>query len=182
MSTLSRKLKSLGACDEAIDWAIDYATLADAWQACERGDWMLWLCARMEYKAGWPMRKEIVLAACDCASLALPVYEQKFPSDDRVRHCIEVIRRWAHGEVTLKELRKVKNAVYAAADAAAAAAVCAAEAVYAADAAYAAAAADAAYAAAAAHAAHAAHAAAAILKQCADICRSKLKIGELESK
>ena len=189
MSTLARQLKAIGACEKAVVWAKDYKTLHSAWKACERGDWMLWLCGNMEGKKGWPTRRQIVLVACDCAELALPIYEKKYPNDKRVRECIEVTRKWANGEATIKEVRQARSAAAdAAAYAAAYAAADAADAAYAA--AYAAAAAayaDAAYADAAAYAAdavatYAAYAAYAddarlrTYKQCADFCRKRLKI------
>ena len=36
-------LKSLGACQEALDWAdaSNFMTLQEAWDACERGDWLM---------------------------------------------------------------------------------------------------------------------------------------------
>ena len=109
-------------------WAKDYKTLRSAWEACERVDWMLWLCAKMEGKKGWSTRQQIVLVACDCAELVLPIYEKKYPDDKRVRNCIEVTRKWANGKATIEEVRQARRAAddaYAAAadgDAAAAAA------------------------------------------------------------
>ena len=41
---LATMLCRLGACPEAVEWAKPYATLQQAWDACERPDWMLWLC------------------------------------------------------------------------------------------------------------------------------------------
>ena len=125
-------------------WAKDYKTLRSAWEACERVDWMLWLCAKMEGKKGWSTRQQIVLVACDCAELVLPIYEKKYPDDKRVRNCIEVTRKWANGKATIEEVRQARRAAaYAAAYAAYAAAYAAADdaaAYAAADAAYAAAA------------------------------------------
>ena len=36
-------LKSSGACKEAIDYADQYDYLQEAWDNCERGEWMMWL-------------------------------------------------------------------------------------------------------------------------------------------
>ena len=194
MSTLARSLKAIGACGEAVVWAKDYKTLRSAWKACERGDWMLWLCGKMEGKKGWSTRQQIVLVACDCAELVLPIYEKKYPDDKRVRNCIEVTRKWANGKATIEEVRQARRAAYAAAAAAYAAAADAYAAAYAAAAAADAAAyaAYAAYAAAAAYAYAAAYAAAAAAdadaaaadaaarlrtyKQCAEFCRKRLNI------
>jgi len=43
------RLMKLDACNEAVVWAREYPTLEAAWAACERGDWMLWLLARVGY-------------------------------------------------------------------------------------------------------------------------------------
>ncbi|MFO0474195.1 MAG: putative immunity protein, partial [Alphaproteobacteria bacterium] len=77
------------------------------WADCERPDWLLWWAAHSV------PRQELVLAACDCAELALRYVPQ---GEDRPRLAIETARRWARGEATVKEVR--------AADAAALAAVC----------------------------------------------------------
>ena len=114
MSTLARQLKAIGACKEAVLWAKDYKTLRSAWEACERVDWMLWLCAKMEGKKGWSTRRQIVLVACDCAELVLPIYEKKYPDDKRVRNCIEVTRKWANGKATIEEVRQARRAAAAA--------------------------------------------------------------------
>ena len=66
----NKLMRSLKACEEARVWA-NGKTLAEIWEQCERGDWMLWLCGNMADKDGWPTRKELVLAACSCAERAL---------------------------------------------------------------------------------------------------------------
>lgn len=43
MNELTKSLKHIGACSEAIEWAKPYDTLQAAWDACDRSDWMLWL-------------------------------------------------------------------------------------------------------------------------------------------
>lgn len=162
MATLARQLKAISACEEAVLWAKDYKTLGSAWKACERGDWMLWLCGKMSGGKGWPTRQQIVLVACDCAELVLPIYEKKYPNDKRVRDCIEMTRKWANGKATIEEVRQARSAS-----------------AYAAYASYA-------YAAYASYASAAAAAAAAYAadgpvrlrthKKCADFCRKQLTI------
>jgi hypothetical protein len=181
-SKLVLKLKRLGACEEAVEWAEPYSTLADAWEKCERGDWMLWLAGKARAKLC--TRQQLVLAACECARLALGHVPA---GEDRPRVAIETAERWARGEATLAEVRKAAAAAYATYAAYAAAAANAAAAAYAADAAdadaaYAAdAAADAAYADAADAAADAATAAAyaaadriKALREMADIVREQI--------
>lgn len=109
-SEVKTLLRELGACTEAVKWAHG-KTLAEIWATCDRADWMLWLCGRMVGKEGWPDRKALVLAACDCAATTLPVFEKKYPDDKRPRTAIETARKWAHGEATLEEIRADATAV-----------------------------------------------------------------------
>ena len=118
-----RKLRLLRACDEAIDWAKAYDTPQAMWNACERGDWMLWLAGKTTED-----QQKLVLAACECARLSLK-YAPK--GEKRPRVAIETAEKWARGEdgVTLTDVRSAADAAaaYAAAYAAAAAAAYAAD-------------------------------------------------------
>ena len=177
------------ACGNAVEWARKQPSAAAAWKSCERGDWMLWLAGK--WCETETERKRLVLAACECARLALPHVKK---GELRPLRAIETAEQWARGEngVTLGDVRAARRAAGAAYAAGAAAAYAAdAAAAYAADAAAyaadaaayaaAAAAADAADAAAADAADAAAYAAAyaaadaaarkSILSQCADIVR-----------
>ena len=178
---LESLLEELGACSGAREWQRG-KSLAVAWNTCERGDHLLWFAMRMAGRKGWPTRKQVILAACDCAELALAVApkNEKAPAN-----AISTVRRWARGKATLREVR-------AAADACANAATYAAATYAAANTAYYAYATYAAYCAAnaAAYAANAAAYAAAsgnhlgVLKHCADLVRKRLKIptGKLKKK
>ena len=159
MTAFDELLVSLGACEDAREWAKG-KSFADVWNTCERGDWLLWLLAKMKDKPGWATHKQIVSAACDCAELSLKYVEV---GEERPRVAIETARKWVRGEATLEEVkkaaRKADRSAYDAAHAAHAADRSAYDAAHAAHAAsHAASAACAAYAAAA-HAAAAACAA-----------------------
>jgi len=65
---LGRILREYDVCEEALEWAEPYETLAEAWNACERGDWMIWLAAKAELCT----HEELVTVTCECAQLALP--------------------------------------------------------------------------------------------------------------
>ena len=65
MNDFIRLLKHAGACREAVEWAKPYATLQEAWDACERPDWMLWLCE--DTKRHEPECQRI---ACEFAEIA----------------------------------------------------------------------------------------------------------------
>lgn len=106
---LKRKLKSLGACEEAREW-LGKRDLETAWKECERPDWMIWLAGRIVD------RKLLVKTACKCAELALPIYEAKYPNDMRVRNCIAVTLKWVAGKASLGDVATARRA---AADAAA---------------------------------------------------------------
>ena len=114
-------LERLSACREAVEWAKAYYSIEDAWQVCERGDWMLWLAGRVSGKPWSDSRRPLTAAAVECARLALPIYEQRHPGDARVRECLDLFARWAGGEAIARaELGRVRTAATAATSAAAA--------------------------------------------------------------
>ena len=41
-------LKNLNACEDSIEWLSTQDNLEQAWYDCERGDWLLWLVARLK--------------------------------------------------------------------------------------------------------------------------------------
>jgi hypothetical protein len=148
----AKLLSRLGACREAIAWVGDMPSKR-AWETCERGDWLLWLSARVGVD-----RKLVVLAACDCAELAL----KHVPAgENRPREAIETARAWTRGEANIEQVRDAAAAADAAAAYAAAAADAAGAAAYAAEAA-----ADAADAAGAARTK--------VRRQCADLVRARI--------
>jgi hypothetical protein len=149
------KLVAMNACPDAVEWARGYPSLAAAWKACRRADWMLWLAGELCRTV--PARKRLVLAVCACARTALKYVPE---GEKRPLIAIQTAERWARGthSVTPEDVRATAYAAHASATHAAAAAAHA-SATHAAAAAYAYATA---YAAAAAHAsANATHAAAA---------------------
>ncbi|GAC1632802.1 MAG: hypothetical protein NVS9B14_06490 [Candidatus Acidiferrum sp.] len=120
-----RLCESHGACREGLEW-ITGKSLAEFWQTCERADWMLWLCGKMEGTKGWPTRQQIVLVACTFAESALEHFEKKYPEDKRPRKAIEAARAWAQGTGTIEDVKAHRAAAYDAAYAAYAAAAAAA--------------------------------------------------------
>ena len=99
-------LQELRACADAREWA-EGKDLAQVWQECQRGDWLLWLCVKMADHAGWPTRKEVVLAACACAEVALKYVR---PGEERPRIVIETVRRWTQGLAKIGEVRSAAAA------------------------------------------------------------------------
>ena len=158
-------IRAAGACNDARKWLRDQPDPVTAWNSCERGDWLLWIAARVITNP--QQRMIVVLAACDCAETALAYAPA---GEDRPRQCIETVRAWTRGEATIEQLRE-KRADAAAAYAAAAAADADAAAAYAA-AAYA----DADAAADAADAYAAADARTAHLQKLAAIVRNRIPL------
>jgi len=166
------KLEKTGACREAILYVKEQENYVKAWQNCPRGDWMLWIAAKLKVD-----KRLLTLAKGKCAETVLHLMRDQ-RSKDAVRAAID----YGHGIISDEQLRITDAAAYAAAAytaayAAYAAAYAAAAAYYAAAAAYAAYAAYyAAYAAAAAYATYDAACAARKQNQLqtANICREIL--------
>ena len=120
--SLADRLRGMGACSKAVEWAEPYGDdHARAWAECECGDWMLWLLGRLSGEPGSDARRRLVLAACACARLVLHLVPD---GEDRPRVAIETAERWARGEngVSLDDVRRAAYDFYASSSAAAPAA------------------------------------------------------------
>ena len=126
MASIRDNLIRLDACPPAVTWASRRRNPQKAWAECQDGSWMLWLIGRCTTSAPWSdERKPLAAASVACARLALPIYETRYPGDDRVRRCLDVTEAWTRGEATVGELQAARSAAaaasaYAATDAAAA--------------------------------------------------------------
>ena len=107
------KLKALGACEEAITFASKFNTFQEAWDACNRSDWMLWI---IENKS-WFTDNELRLFAVRCARDV-----QHLMKDKRSITAIDVAENYANGQATNYELDAARAAARDAAMAAWAAA------------------------------------------------------------
>ena len=94
-ATLER-LKQLGACAEAIEFAARYRSPEAAWDACHRVDWLIWYAI----KAGVP-NQLVVRATCACVRTALKYVPEDEPQP---RTLIEMSERWCDGLATLEEV------------------------------------------------------------------------------
>ncbi len=101
---LRQFLASRSACQPAMDWLGDRDS-GQMWADCERPDWLLWWAAHAV------PRQELVLAACDCAELALRFVPA---NEHRPRLAIETARRWATGEATVEEVDAARVAAISA--------------------------------------------------------------------
>jgi len=102
------------ACESAMNWLEENKnkTIEELYASCDRGDWLLWLFAKLEID-----RKVLVLVLCDCAEIVLKYIPE---GEDRPRVAIETARKWCRGEVTLEEVKSAASDAYAASDARAA--------------------------------------------------------------
>ena len=173
MKKLEQFLIRNNACSDGLKFAKNL-TLEEFWTTCHRGDWILWLFAKMNPNNF----RELTLAKGHCANTARHLME-----DERSTKAVDVAIAFGEGKATRGELDAAADAARVARVARAAyaayAAYAASDAADAAYAAYAAAAdADAAYAAYAAYAASDAAASAKKQNQklTADICRKYLPL------
>jgi hypothetical protein len=117
------KLVAMNACPDAVEWARGHSSLAAAWKACDRAEWMLWFIGELCRTA--PQRKKLTLATCACARTALK-YVPK--GEKRPLVAIQTAERWARGThgVTIDDVRAARAAAGEAAGEAAGAAAWAA--------------------------------------------------------
>jgi hypothetical protein len=127
-------LENLGACREAIKFSLQFNTSEEAWNACERGDWMLWLAKKLKVD-----NHKLTLAKGMCANTVIHLMK-----DQRSKDAVKASIDFGNGLIDEIELAAAADAADAAAYAAADAAAAAADAAAADAAAYADAAADAA--------------------------------------
>jgi hypothetical protein len=82
-------------------WLVNGCTI---WEAEGRGvhvdrdDKSAWAEARLIRRLRWSKHTAALFAA-DCAERVLPIFEQRYPQDDRPRKAIEAARQWARGEI-----------------------------------------------------------------------------------
>ena len=111
------KLKSLNACDEALEFAKGKPSIR-AYKECKNPDWMLWLLGRSGID-----EKVIQLIAVEFAE-SCAANAKDFPA---VAECIAVTKRYLKGKATEQELDSARSAASCAARCAAAkSAACAA--------------------------------------------------------
>ena len=59
--------------------------------------------------------KTLVLWSIECAERVLPIFEKKYPQDERPRKAIEAAKAWAHGEIKMPEAKRAAHAAHNAA-------------------------------------------------------------------
>ena len=74
-----------------MDFAARHKTLAAAWDACERPDWMIWLAR----KKGWLTKEQSVRISIGAAEAVIGIYAAKYPTDGS---------DWVNASITLTDL------------------------------------------------------------------------------
>jgi hypothetical protein len=105
-------------CLTGKDYYDSKASFEEAWNECERGEWLLWISTKLEID-----RRLLVKAAALCANTVRHLMEDKRSTD-----AIDACLRYTAGEIGERELIEYATAAYAAASYAAAAANAAANA------------------------------------------------------
>jgi hypothetical protein len=100
MKTFNQYLKSLEACQTAIDWAGD-KTIEQVVADCHRGDWLLWLASKCDIGL-----QPLTLAKGHCANTVRHLLK-----DDRSIKAVDTAIAFGEGRATREEL----DAAYAAA-------------------------------------------------------------------
>ncbi len=71
--------------------------------------------SKAEKEASLRSHTSQALEAADCAERVLPLFESRFPNDDRPRRAIEAARAWARGEIRVGAARSAALGAHAAA-------------------------------------------------------------------
>jgi hypothetical protein len=88
-----------------------YVTLNDIWKAKldEPYDYF-WLILREEFISERNLHKIAIYAA----KLVLPIFEEKYPDDKRLRQAIEAKKKWLRGKISDEELNIASDTAWAA--------------------------------------------------------------------
>ena len=97
-------LNKLNACQDAKLWASG-KTLSQAWQECQRADWMLWLLGRSSIN-----KKTIATIAVEFAE-ACAHNAKNYPA---VAECITTVKKYLSGQATQEELAAAKSSAWSA--------------------------------------------------------------------
>jgi hypothetical protein len=95
-------------CDEGLEYYNEHSTPEQAWNDCQRGDWMLWIANKLAVDD-----RLFTKAKALCANTVRHLMKDKRSTD-----AIDVAMRYANGEITREELNKYITAASYAADAA----------------------------------------------------------------
>ncbi len=107
------KLKEQNACRDSLAWTSKQESPQAAWNACERGDWMLWAWGRNCGKVGSKSHRQLVIACVGCSRTSLKYVKDK-EIKKLVKKSLDTTERWARGEegVTLKDVENATDSTW----------------------------------------------------------------------
>ena len=87
---LVEKLSKLDTCSDATNWvkAQNCDSAQEIWDNCNKQDWLMWYLRRTQIDK----TEQFTALTIECAKLVLPIFESKYPSDNRPRMAIEVAK------------------------------------------------------------------------------------------
>ena len=94
-------------CQESLDYVASQPFLADAWENCERSDWLL----AFARKARIATKAQFVRVAIGEAEAVLHIWTAKYPDDDRPQKAIKAAKDWLGNPTS--ETRSAAAAAYA---------------------------------------------------------------------
>src|SRR5690606_23365876 len=94
------EIEKLQACKQAVKFRKQFNTFEDAWEVCDRGDWMLWVA----YRIGVDGRK-LFLAKGKCAELVIHLM-----NDERSVAGVKAAIAYGNGEIGEPELQDAADA------------------------------------------------------------------------
>ena len=98
------------ACADAKHYALKFKTAHEAWQKCERADWMLWAVKQDKSLVNQIGKATFVGLAITFAERVLPNFEKKFPNNARPRKAIRAAKTWLKRKT--KKNREAASAAY----------------------------------------------------------------------
>lgn len=107
------QLKSVDACSDAIKWAQDHPSARKAWNACPRGDWLLWILGRTINCEPWTDgRKPLLACALDCAETVKHLRPKT--QAGKIADSVNVLREWIAGKATVEAAKEARRQIYTA--------------------------------------------------------------------
>jgi len=96
--------KATDACKEGRDWAITQPTMADVWDNCPRGDWLMWVALRVTPAADDRMLRLFAVWCARSTPIAGGRVTGDLLTDPRSLAALAVAERYANEQATVDEL------------------------------------------------------------------------------
>ncbi len=105
-----KALEAMSPCGDASKWVKDNPRLTanELWDACPRGDWMLWLIGKGVASPPWSdERKPLLACALDCAETVKHLWPKA--AKKQITAAVNVLRKWIAGKATADEAKEAKR-------------------------------------------------------------------------